>query len=666
MFRSAFIVKAVFFYLLISSVSYLYSESFKVGIYQNSPKVYVDEDGAPGGIFVDVLNEIAKRNDWDIIYIQKEWKDLIQMIENDEIDILVDVAYSKNREEIMNFSNIELLRSWLQLYTLKSKNIEHISELKDKKIGILEGSAQEHFFKGKELFEKITFPSYSSSVKALNEKKVDGIIVDRFFYFSDHKNINIVERPLLFKPEGLHFAFSKSLDNSISCKLDKTVADLKNDSGSVFYRSLKRHLQVVRNQKVPTAYYWILLTLLAAFAVFVVFTILLKIQVNRKTLQIQRHLEEMGKIDKLESIGFLAGGIAHDFNNILTGVYGYLEMMQTSQSLDLKSVEYIRKATKSLDRAKALTFQLLTFAKGGAPVVKQEKIETFLDDIVRFSLAGSNCSAVFDIGKDIYDVEVDVNQISQVLENIVINAKQAMPGGGVVKVRVENMNIAKNGHTALEEGKYVVISIKDEGVGIRRDILGKVFDPFFTTKEKGSGIGLAASFSIMKKHGGYIEVESEVEKGSVFRIYLPAVSRQSDNESSAVMPQIEKGEGRVIIMDDDEIVRNILENMLERMNYSVVVCSKGEEALDAYELSLNSGEALKFMIFDLTVSDGMGGLETVKKIREKDMDIPVFVTSGYADSGIIASPEDFGFTDSISKPFRINELSELIKKNGIN
>ncbi len=659
--------KSISLIFFVMSFFYLNAQSFKVGVYQNDPKVYVRKDGKPGGIFVDVLNEIAGRNGWELKYIKKEWQELTDMIDKNEIDILVDVSYSKERVKIMKFNKIELLRSWLQLYTLNTENIEHRSLLEGKNIGVLKGSVQEQLFSAENIrFKKIVFPSYKRSVEALYSREVDGIIVDRFFYFSELRRSDIVERPVIFRPKGLYYAFSKSVSDDIICRIDETIADLKNDSGSVFYSSLNRHMKVIHEENIPVYYYWLFFLLIIATAVFVVFTVLLKIQVNRKVLEIQKHSEEISKMDKLESIGLLAGGIAHDFNNLLTGVYGYLELAEQSSPNKERLKECIEKATKSLDRARALTFQLLTFAKGGAPVVKQEKIETFLEDIVRFSLAGSSCSPKFDFSKDLYSVKVDINQISQVIENIVINAKQAMPEGGDIQIGVQNKNLNRNHHPVLDEGKYVMISIKDKGVGIRRDLIGKIFDPFFTTKDAGSGIGLAASFSILKKHGGYIEVESELGVGSTFRIYLPASSIIPVEDDQTGKAEIHKGEGTVIVMDDDEIVRNILENMLENMNYKVISCINGNETIDTYKNFRTSGRNLKFMIFDLTISEGMGGLETIKKIRELDQDVPVFVSSGYADSNVISSPEEFGFTGSISKPFRMIELSRLLRKRGIN
>ncbi|MCX7679365.1 MAG: PAS domain S-box protein [Spirochaetes bacterium] len=370
-------------------------------------------------------------------------------------------------------------------------------------------------------------------------------------------------------------------------------------------------------------------------------------------------LEQAQRAQRLESIGILAGGIAHDFNNILEGVFGYLGLAAININ-DEKTSQMIHNALKSIQRAKGLTSQLLTFAKGGDPVKKIQPIVPIVIDTVQFITSGSNVRIEFDFAENISNAEFDANQISHVIENITLNAIQAMPHGGVIAVRGENVHFNEGEHPLLC-GDYVKITIRDSGIGIPKEILNKIFDPFFTTKSKGQGLGLATSYSIIAKHQGTIEVESEIGIGTAFHIYLPASIAKA--EESIKIPEKKKLiVGKILVLDDEPIMQEIMVKFLEHLGFTALVAATGKEAIELFIREKERGNPFNALIFDMTIRGGMSGKDAICEIRKIDPDIPAFVMSGYSDDKVLAQPERFGFNGSLSKPFKIEDLEELLAK----
>lgn len=369
----------------------------------------------------------------------------------------------------------------------------------------------------------------------------------------------------------------------------------------------------------------------------------------------------MQQTAKLDSLGILAGGIAHDFNNLLGGIFGYIDIAKMKSEKPAVS-EILDKALNTIERAKRLTLQLLTFAKGGAPRKEPGKLFPFISESVEFALSGSNVACDFDYPEDLWICDYDKEQMAQVIDNLVINAKQAMSDGGRISVSAQNIVIDVNLHPELKKGSYVKIELKDQGKGIPEELIHLIFDPFFTTKTQGHGLGLATSYSIIKRHNGTIDVESKEGEGSTFTIYLPA-DTNTKKEAEEITTSKYVGDGTVIVMDDEEVIREILKAMLEELGFNVLTASEGVEAVGLFKSEVNKGNNISSLMFDLTVPGGMGGKDAVKEIRKINASVPVFVASGYADDPAISQPNDYGFTDSIPKPFTIARLSEMFKKN---
>jgi len=379
---------------------------------------------------------------------------------------------------------------------------------------------------------------------------------------------------------------------------------------------------------------------------------LLKEITERKRLE-----EELLRVQKLESVGILAGGIAHDFNNILTTILGNVSLAKDQVTPDDKIFDLLKEAETASARAQTLTRQLLIFAKGGSPVKETASIKNSLKESSLFVLRGSKSGCEFSIAEDLWPVEVDVGQISQVINNIVINANQAMPEGGIIQVAAENLIIEDGYGLQVKPGRYIKISITDQGVGIAENHLLNIFDPYFTTKQEGNGLGLATTYSIIKKHAGHITVESQLGVGTTFHIYLPA-SEKAVLEKEKV--KLIKGQGRILVMDDEAPLRKMVGRMLKNLGYKSEFAKDGAEAIRMFKEIKEAEKPYDAVILDLTVPGGMGGKEAIKKLLEIDPEVKAIVSSGYSDDPVLANFQEYGFKDMMPKPFESLSLGKVL------
>lgn len=377
----------------------------------------------------------------------------------------------------------------------------------------------------------------------------------------------------------------------------------------------------------------------------------------------QKMEQELLKLNKLESIGILAGGIAHDFNNLLMAILGNISLAKLSAAPGDKIFDRLGEAEKASLRAQDLTMQLLTFSKGGKPVKKTILIKKLVKEAAGFVLKGSNVRCEYSIDDDLWPVNADEGQISQVINNIIINADQAMPEGGTIWINMENTELDRKNNLPLQKGRYVKISVKDQGIGISNEHIHKIFDPYFTTKQTGSGLGLATCHSIIINHDGIITVDTaKQEKGTTFNIYLPASSKTVSTEKKE-QKKPDTGEGRILVMDDEAIVREVVCGMLQSMGYEYEFASDGAEAIELYKKAAgNTEKSFDAVIMDLTIPGGMGGKEAIEKLLELDPDVKAIVSSGYSNDPVMAEFERYGFKDIVAKPYRIVELCKVLNK----
>jgi signal transduction histidine kinase len=373
----------------------------------------------------------------------------------------------------------------------------------------------------------------------------------------------------------------------------------------------------------------------------------------------QRMEEEILKARKIKSIGVLAAGIAHDFNNLLTGILGYVSLAKVVVHTDTKVVAYLTEAEQACQRATALTQQLLTFARGGTPVRHTVSMIELIQECVGFALRGANVRSDIQIAADLWPVDVDAGQINQVIHNIVLNAMQAMPGGGTVRVRAENALLAAGVLFPLPEGSYVKITVQDTGCGIPQEVLANIFDPYFTTKVKGSGLGLTTAYAIVIKHEGYITIASEVGVGTTVVIYLPA-SQKAVLSATQPPPIPLSGSGKILVVDDEAMIRNVLHQLLESLGYTVECVQDGTEAVAAYQRAQAVGQPFAAVILDYTIPGGMGGLETLARLRALDPQVTALISSGYANNPVMADWAAYGFSGVVAKPYTITQLQEAL------
>ena len=387
------------------------------------------------------------------------------------------------------------------------------------------------------------------------------------------------------------------------------------------------------------------------------------LEVNQDVTERITLLEEREKIKRLESVGTLAGGIAHDFNNILVAILGNINLALLDKDLKEQTKRLLAEAEKASLRAKDLTQQLLTFARGGEPVKEKTPLERVIRDSANFILSGHKAVCRYSIPDDLWLVDIDKGQISQVIQNIVLNASEAMPDGGIISVTAEN--IVSGTEKALPfapNQKLVKISIQDRGVGMPQNILERIFDPYFSTKAKGSGLGLAITQSIINKHNGHISVKSRPGEGSTFTIYLPASEQAPVQEQKAAEGISPSRQAKILLMDDEEMVRNIAKEILTHLGHEVTLATHGKEAVQLYHDAMESGRSFDLVILDLTIPGGIGGKEVIREILGIDPKAQVVVSSGYSNDPVMADFKAYGFCGALVKPFQIQDLNKVINQ----
>ncbi len=923
-------IQIFFFIILLASSPFitpssgtdLSSEYLKVGIYDNPPKLFVDENNSPKGIFPGLITDIAEKEKWKLKFIPVTFKQGLDGLENGMIDIMQDVAWSQKRSQLYGFTNETVMVSWGRIYKKKGLNINTLIDLKGKRIAHMDGGIYSQGPDGiKTLMNKfeleaafIPVKGYQQVFEYIDQGKADAGVVNRLFGKTNKQKYNIDNTPILISPISIRFAFNK--ENPATPYLIRTIdshlIQLKNDENSIYYQLIDDYIREPR-EIVPLFFKNLLIFLSILTAVFVAVGIIYNRQAKKKTIQllktgkelkesekkfrtifenlqdvyfnttlsgifkdispsaemifgfspdelinkpvdqiynnisdretlidllmkqhsvrdyellcrkknteliwvslnadlyqddsgdpagitgvlrditlrknaekelikreerfremarllpcgivetdielnvtyanqtglemfgytqadiemglnsrsvihpddlqtaqdnIKKHLKgesispveykmirkdgsivivlwnsnpikhkeqvvgfrgsfvdlteskrlqkEIIRTQRLESTGILAGGIAHDFNNILLGLFGNIALAKGELSSKDNAFKLIEEAEKSMARAKDLTTQLSTFAQGGDPIKRAITIDQIIRETANFNLAGSNIKMIMEKPESLWQINADKGQISQVISNLVINARQAMPDGGSIKIKIENAALSENDFTSLQLDQYVKISISDEGTGISEEYLEKIFDPYFTTKQDGSGLGLSVVHSIIMKHNGYIYVNSQLGKGTTFVFYLPAAEKTVMDNEDSLMPlnnSIGDQSIRILLMDDDPLVREVSKKMLEKLGHTADVSIDGLQTLKKYKKAFEKNNPYALVIMDLTIPGGMGGKEAVKELLLFDPKAKVVVASGYSNDPVLANYKDHGFKARVTKPYTVENITHVI------
>ena len=453
---------------------------------------------------------------------------------------------------------------------------------------------------------------------------------------------------------GSHIAELIHIDKSQAlcpvCKaqneqLDTIVIMEKDHICNIFGRPIESTVRIIRNkQGQPIS----------------ILTMIHDLSRDRKIQEDKTRLEmQLSQSQKMEAVGQLAGGIAHDFNNLLQSIFGYISMAKLHISNPRESLSVLSQAEKALDMAVNLTKQLLTFSKGGKPATKPISLMPIIENAAKFALSGSRASCQFDIEPGLWQVDADEGQLGQVIQNIVLNADQAMSEGGNIVITAKNLPEMDKEHPQLPKSKYVEISVKDSGIGIPEKYLQKIFNPYFTTKEKGSGLGLATSYSIIRNHGGLINVTSEPGRGTTFFIYLPATEEGQEIKETPTASAVVR-QGKILVMDDEEMILNVAELQLKTLGFEVDLAKHGKAVIEKYQAAMDSGKPFDIVILDLTIRGGMGGKETLEQLRIIHPGVKAIVSSGYSSDNIVAEYEKYGFKARLNKPYKLEILRETL------
>ena len=389
---------------------------------------------------------------------------------------------------------------------------------------------------------------------------------------------------------------------------------------------------------------------------------------HRRTLAIMTDIteqkiihEQILKMQKLESLGVFAGGIAHDFNNILTTIIGNISFAQMFVEKTHKACAPLERAEKGSMRAAELASQLLTFAKGGLPIKKVINIQHLVAESASLVLRGTNVKGTVNIPVSIHSIEADEGQLSQAFNNLIINAVQAMPCGGKLTIRCENVTVPERNTLGIKPGEHVCITFKDEGCGIPDAEIGNIFDPYFTTKPGGTGLGLASTHSIISKHQGLILVSSKVGTGTTITIYLPSVGKtSSEDRKGKAIPLDNHPGGSILVMDDDEMIRDLASEILGELGYEIETCVKGGDAVLQYKAAMDAGAPFSAVIMDLTIPGEMGGKEAAKHILGIDPKAKLIVSSGYSHDPVMAEYTQYGFCAAVIKPYKVSQLANVL------
>jgi len=443
--------------------------------------------------------------------------------------------------------------------------------------------------------------------------------------FTDHEQLDLGEAP------GPEFLTTDHWTGEITAR---------RQNGTTFPASLSK--TVVRDgQKTPMGYIYIVQDI-----------------TDRKRVE-----EELVRVEKLRGLSTLAGGIAHDFNNILTSVLGNLSLAKLYGDDPGKLQTILERTEQAARKATGLTTQLLTFSKGGEPIQRQVEVRELLRGALDFALSGSNVNYRLQLAKNIYPVSIDLDQMNQAVQNIIINAVQAMPEGGTLIVTAENMIIDRSNRVPGLAGRYYVrIRFADQGVGISEEELSKVFDPFFTTKASGSGLGLATTYSIVRRHKGAVSLESTPDEGTTVIIYLPAEITSDEEPVTTATGLSGATRGRVLVMDDESGIREVCTEFLHYLGFEAVEAEDGETACRMYKEAHQAGEPIDAVIMDLTIPGGMGGQEAIRELLQYDENVRAIVSSGYSTSPVMANYRDYGFRGVVSKPYQMEDLKKVLEQ----
>jgi len=675
-----FICVCILFILFPTSSGLTDTRPVKVGVAENPPIAFRDANGKFRGFSVEVLEFIAAKEGWNIEYVFGTLKECLKRLDNGEIDVQVYIAYSEKRALIYDYTQESLLTNWGAVYTWPGSGIVNIIDINGKRVAVLGKSI--HVTAFEELtdsfglvFEKIEINNPAEGFKLASDKSVDAVITHRLFGLRSAKQFNLEKTQIIFNPIEIRYAMPKGKNADLIVAIDKHLKILKSDKQSIFYQLFNSAFKLETPiRSMPKWIYWALgLSFFVIILLFVLNRTLNRLVIERtKSLhaeKVRRNLEkQLQHSQKLESLGVLAGGIAHDFNNLLMGIMGNVGMARMKMSPEAPSYIHIDRIETAAERAADLTNQMLAYSGKGKFVVNVINLTTVLKEMSHLLqvTTGKNVVLKYDLDKDLPVIEADPSQLHQILMNLLTNASDSLGGKSgdvIVSTGVEVCDKACLSEfqfgDELSEGKYVYLEVSDTGSGMDDKTIERIFDPFFSTKEGGRGLGLSAVIGIVQGHKGAIKVISEPGRGTTFKLLFPASEKTAEEivEERLALGDY-RGEGTILVVDDEEGVRDIAASILDEFGFEVLLARDGEEALELFK---ERADEISLVLLDLSMP-GMGGIEAFRHLKQHWDDVKVILSSGYTEEDAISSFTGQGLADFIQKPYKPEELISKVRK----
>lgn len=641
--------------------------TLKVGVYNNRPKIFINDGGRPDGIFIDVLKAIAIKEKFQLEYIVGDWQQLMSMLSKGEIDILPDMAYTQKRDSLYNFNNLSVISTWLEIYTTARTPITSITDLQNRKVGVLKGSLQEDLLdnvikKSFNLsFNVMTYIDYAETANALKNNEVDVIVADRFFYFSNISDTQIHATGVVFYPSELFFGFNKNISPKTLTLFDNNLSKLKNDANSAYYTSIHHWLDVHTHEHgVPLFLRWFI-TIISIFSILALaFIILLRNTVKFKTAELLASKHKAEESDRLKTV-FLQN-ISHEIRTPMNGILGFIELLNSDDLIEKDKKIYMNIVTKS-------GYRLLNTIND---VIEISKIES---GQVNLFLSGVNIGEIMTDLFEFFKKQADEKKIKLIYNQ---SFSGALPLIETDKSLIEKVivNILRNAikfttEGSIEFGYYrennnLVFYVKDTGCGIPSDRHDAIFERFvqsdlsITRKHEGSGLGLAIAKAYIELLGGKIWMESEINKGSIFYFSIPYKAIQHEittEEIKEISLTTLNKHLTLLIAEDDEFSFMYLENILKSDFITIIHTTNGQDTVDA----LKSNPGISIILMDIKMP-GMNGLEATQHIRHFNTTIPIIAQTAYAFAEDKLEIFESGCTDFIAKPIDRTELIRMILK----
>ncbi len=639
-------------------------ESIKIGIDRSAAPMEFEKNGKSKGFNVEIFEQISTNWGTTNEFIFMDWSNVLESVVNGSLDAMFAID-TPARRELYDFSQPFLNVSWRIFVREEFTEIEEVSDLENHTIAVIKDFAAHNYLEGLNLSAHII--QVADTIEGLSLLSTGdafsyiGNYHLGLYYLQQSEIENVIPTGDEIEKREMCIAVKKG-NAELLAKID-TGLNLLFESGnytklfnSWFGKDVLREItpKLIQITSIVIGGLFFGLLLLTAW------NYTLKKKIDEKSKELHKTNQLLMRQDKIESIGVLAGGIAHDFNNFLTSILGNISLAKLEigeEETDLH--EILQDAENASFQAKDLTQQLLTFSKGGKPIKKIVNIAPIIQKSSSFALHGTDIKLNLNITEDIWPIIADEGQITQVINNVVINAEQAMKSGGTVSIEAKNSLDPEFQLLDLKK-KYIEIKIQDEGIGIPEKDLLKIFDPYFTTKDKGNGLGLSICYNIVKLHNGEIRVQSEYEVGTSIQIFLPA-SEEAPENGKIENSELIHGKGKIIIMDDQQSIRILLQNMLQKLGFEVEAAIDGDDAIQLFELAKQTSGIAPIVILDITIPGGMGGIETMEILRMKEPNLKAIISSGYSNIAVMSEYKKYGFLGVLPKPFSFTELNNLLK-----